>query len=440
MSSRNTALVEQVGAISVGTLAFGTFSGTTLATLALVPLLVCFAYGRQSTAFRLRKTSVFRLTVVLAATILLRTAWAGWEQPDAAMLHWSDGRRWLMLCLFVPFAYCFARSRLRLEHVVLLAGGGLLMEALLSLDTRAVQHIWHGGRWGFGFPIVPWGAYAALAVLALLVFGPRVLLMRGRWRWVARIAWFLALLFFLEGMLASQARGPWIAFLVAAPAAMTITAIGRAATDVRRVTTAGFAVAVLLAGSAAAVVNNEMVIARLSQEQDVLARAMTADIGDIPYTSVGLRLHAAALAFDYWHEQPLFGHGPAATEQLLAAAPAKAVRSLVHLHNTYLEILVRFGGLGQAVFIVMFAGVARDVWRAYRVHAIDTDHLAFLVGAHVIVALWFLTDFRLINPDGRFFWILLLGITWGVALRPKLARAERTALAAPPGSEGREAA
>jgi O-antigen ligase len=409
-------IVDRAGHYGAGIFAFGSFFGAGVANIGLALMLLSMLGVRDASTRALVRTQVFRLTVLLGAIILFRAALAVWEEPVAAEEHWSEARRWAMLILFVPFGYWLARWADAVLTALLLALSGLLLSAVLSLDWSTLQLVFQGGRYGFGFSEVPWGMYSAVATLGLIVFGGRLLLRRGRTALVLSSTWLLALAFFLQGLLASQSRGAWVAFAAALPISLMILVFGRLASPVRW-RRWGTAAAVALAGAAIMVANQKAIIDRLDDERDVVAAIIKGDFEDMPLSSVGLRVRATELALEAVRERPVTGLGPAGTRHVLASASDAGVRGLSHLHNGYLEILVRFGLLGSAAFGALIAAVLGGLWRGYRRGSIAPDYLAFFVGAFLLAAIWSMIDFRLIYSDGRFFWILMMGAGWSLVLK-----------------------
>jgi O-antigen ligase len=149
----------------------------------------------------------------------------------------------------------------------------------------------------------------------------------------------------------------------------------------------------------------------------VFAAIVGGEFDGIPLSSVGLRVRATEVALEAVRERPLLGLGPAGTRQVLAGAPEEGVQDLSHLHNSYLEILVRFGLLGIAAFGLLIAAILTGLWRGYRRGGIAPDHFAFFIGAFLLAAIWSIIDFRLTYSDGRFFWILMMGAGWAAVLK-----------------------
>jgi O-antigen ligase len=93
---------------------------------------------------------------------------------------------------------------------------------------------------------------------------------------------------------------------------------------------------------------------------------------------------------------------------------------LDHLHNTYLEVLVRFGLVGALLMVGTLGLLARGFWVAHREGRLPFDYAWFLTGALGLMAVWSLSDFRLLHPDWRSYWILMGGTMGAFWMPPGL--------------------
>lgn len=121
-----------------------------------------------------------------------------------------------------------------------------------------------------------------------------------------------------------------------------------------------------------------------------------------------------------WLEHPLWGWGPGFEAAMMRPdAPLKpgTRRHYPHLHDGYLETLVRFGVVGFALTGLLAFFLVRGLWRAWRRGDVPVDVGLFLVGAGMLAALTNLTDFRLVYKPYAFYTILLLGLIYGYSLK-----------------------
>jgi O-antigen ligase len=170
--------------------------------------------------------------------------------------------------------------------------------------------------------------------------------------------------------------------------------------------------------------NLTTVINRLMQEREMFVAAWRGDLDAVPTVGFGVRVHTFRFGVTKWLERPLFGWGPGSTEYLISHSGLPQLRHselvdrewqerldwLDHLHNTYLEILVRFGLVGAFLMFGALGLLAKGLWLARREGRVPVDYAWFLTGALGLIALWSLSDFRLLHPDWRSYWILTGGI------------------------------
>ncbi len=87
-----------------------------------------------------------------------------------------------------------------------------------------------------------------------------------------------------------------------------------------------------------------------------------------------------------------------------------------HLHNSYLEVLVRFGVVGAMFFGLAALWVFRAMQQGYRSGALPRDLYLFLIGTFLVTGLWALIEFRMMHMDFRLFAILFGGLAYSFRL------------------------
>jgi O-antigen ligase len=323
----------------------------------------------------------------------------------------------LKLLLLIPIGWVVAGDPRRARWLLALAGAGLLLRLLIHTPP---------GQWlaalrlDFGMTAIGSGLYCGAALLGLLLLWPGQVPAGGWGRPAALIGGLLAATLLATALLLGRSRGAWLALLLSLPVALS--GVLAAPGSRRRLPLAvlgAAALAVLLMGGAALtrrLGDDAPAYAALAQALGARdATAADAAWEQMPDDSVGLRLQVWRLSAAAWRQRPWFGHGAGASEALLADAGDPALGDLAHLHNTYMEIALRFGLVGLllagGVVAALAAGVAR--------HAPDGDRhdlTRFLAGALVLTAVWSVSDFRLLRLDFRLYVVLLAGIAFGLGL------------------------
>jgi len=294
--------------------------------------------------------------------LLLATVRGNYEFPQ------MDDRdamvEWLSLSLFVCVAWWLRGDSRRMLTVISLAFAGFVIGILWNWNGEVTARVLGGDRDGFGRAIPVSALYSATAVLGLLVLAARFWGSHvPRWMFVSKIVvWGALLALMLQLLITTQSRITWIAALVVFP----IVLLARLGATVRhRMSLRVIVPLSLLAFGVVAVViyrNIDTLSLRVNYENQAWAGVARWDLDEIPIeTAVGARAHLWYYGAGRWMERPLFGWGPSTQVTRLATSP---ISQYSHLHNTYLEILVRFGLVGAVLLMVLLFLIVRSVWRA----------------------------------------------------------------------------
>lgn len=377
-------------------------------------LLMLWALWRDRAASwpRLRRDALSWLLLALAAYALLRAGAA----TAAAPAHWrdqfGDALRIVYLLGLIPVAWYLRADEQRLLRCWFLAGAGFLLARLCYLAAAPTPA---DGRLGLGLEPIAFGYYAATVLLGLLLLLPRPLSRLGR---RAQRRWaLLALLLgasLLQGIILSQSRAVWLTLLpLLAVVAAAVLARGLRRRDWRP------AVAVLLAvlvlGGHLAV-NRDTLAARLGAERQTWSALLAGDLeavstgqGRARQHSVGIRVAMLREGLARWRQAPLLGHGPAASKLTLRSSDVFLLPRFNDYHNVPVDLLVRYGVVGLALFlggaVLLVAGFGRG-WRA---GALGPATALFLACALALLLSSMLSNFRLLNWDFRYWLFLVAG-------------------------------
>lgn len=401
--------------------ALGVFAAPALANVGLGLLVLGAAARPRHTLLALTGhpawPALLALALVLAVQAAVLAPSSGLSEADIAVL--ADLAK---LILLVPVGLAVAGKSSRAGRALALAGLSLLL--CMALHARPSE-LWQAlseehTRLGFGLPAIAFGLYAATALLGVFVLAPTC---AGRFPASQRRALLVvagaALALVGTGLLVCRSRGAWLALALTLPPC-ALWAWRREA--VPRPALAGLG-AVLVAGL---LLNGEALARRLADDGatyralvglcDVPAAGTRSELAALPADSVGLRLRLSGLALERWRERPWFGHGPDAGRQIIVQADDPELAAMAHLHNTYLELLVRFGVVGLAGFGAVLAGLGAGLHRAARAGTLPPQLGMFLTGTLAITLVWSAFDFRLLTQDFRFHIVLLAGIAFGLGL------------------------
>jgi len=421
--SRVERTAELLGAVGLVTFAFSCLLSTSGASFGLA-LLVGATMLRPSLLRGSRRDPLTLLAAASAVYLVLRAIWALWEIPETGRLQISQAWAWLRLWLLLVVAWWLKGDLRQSGRLLLLALFGLLVGMVGQLLTN--PHLVSSGmRTGFHLKIIAFGLYSSTAILGLSVFAPR--LWGGRrasWpSFALRVGlWLVILALLVQGLIMTQSRGAWFTAILIAPL-VTVLRYRNWGRSCRL--SVGVMASVLVGCTTLVVMNLPTVTTRLSQEKEMFAAAWRGDFEAIPSAGFGVRVHTFRFGVTKWLERPLFGWGPGSTEYLISHSGLPQLRHselvegewkegpdwLDHLHNTYLEVLVRFGLVGAFLMLSVLGLLVRSLWVAHREGRVPLDYAWFLAGALGLMAVWSLSDFRLLHPDWRSYWILIGGIT-----------------------------
>lgn len=325
----------------------------------------------------------------------------------------------LKLLLLVPVGWAVAGDPRRARALLALAGAGLLLRLLLHAPPGQWLAVFGDPtrRLDFGFTAIASGLYCAAALLGLLLLLPGRVPGTGWTRAATLLGGLLAATLLTAGLLASRSRATWLALLLASP--IVLAATGRHGRPALALLGAGVLATVLVGGSAVAHRLGADAAAYPALTRVLGAHdAVAADDAwqQMPYNSLGLRLHVWRAAIEAWWQRPWLGHGAGASEALLAGAANTPLGALSHLHNTYAELALRFGLIGLLLAGAMVATLAAGVVRRGREDRAMDDLVRLLAAVLVLTAVWSASDFRLFRLDFRFYVVLLAGVALGLGL------------------------
>ncbi len=374
------------------------------------------------------------LTIAYIAFLGYRTALAFPEYHKTVV---SQSKDWALLFIFFIPAWWISREKGRLLLTLSLMLIGFSLGILSSLDGATVSQILNGARLGlhFGKPII-FGFICAVAILALTTLTFYLLSPRAQLR-TANKALFVGLtvisiLFFIQGLIVSQSRGVWLSILIALPTALILIRRDRHPSAATSKATPILLAAVALIILAALSANWDTITKRVFVEQQELSIVVSKGLEEAPLGSSTYRLHLWRFGIERWLERPLMGWGPGTTYGLIDAENSIALKnpdgsSFDHLHNAYLEVLFQLGLIGLILIAVTTFLVISICVSQYKAGRISKYLFAFLLSNFVLILVYSLTDFRHLHWNWRFYWMILSGIVFSLALSPPNASSQSEA-------------
>ena len=253
--------------------------------------------------------------------------------------------------------------------------GGGVQEWLAGLN---------GQRVGFGIRNKQHGSMLfGVCLVGLVVFSRRVFMHSGRGRLPLIFAWALLTLMSLTGVLIGQTRAVWLALCVAAVVGIAIwlmwLAKSHGARHMLRSVVIVACVSVVI-GMGAVYAFKDTLSQRIARESPVIEKVLDGDLQNIPYSSVGLRIHTWVAASEWIAERPLVGWGGEGRGLVIDHTPwlSNWTRDNIgHLHNFFLEVWVAYGVLGVGVIAALAFWIGRGTWLAWRAGVVPNDMALF---------------------------------------------------------------
>ena len=418
-------LTERVGLVGVYAFLFFAWESKGRAAVVfflfvLVPCLLDRRFWHD-----LRQSRTAWVLALLLLYILVSGAAASIDNPGHLDYHLKDGWRLMLLGGFIFIAWLLRGDQNR----VFLA----LAIALLGFWVGRFEHFpwqeafsgtqWWGTRIKLGLPSeIGFGIYCAAATVGLVLLAPRVWDIGARtWqKLLAIFVWGVFLLISVQGVIMSQTRSVWLSLAVLSCVILLANLhiwkrVGRLKSVSVLICVAGLLFALIHA-------NQGAIKKRFSAELDTAVLLLSGDFDAVDATdeqgrvkSIGVRFHMLVFAVEQWKKSPWFGLGPGISKPLIKEQWV-ASKTFNHLHNAYLEVLLRLGILGTALIFVMLVLIFYGGWRAYRDRRIDRDLCMFLVAATALPLLVGFTSFRMLHTDWRYYWFLFGGALYSFSL------------------------
>lgn len=409
--------------------AFCAWSFTAPANVALGLLILLFLADIPAHWAQLRREPAFLLLLGVLLTASLLALRGVWLFPATASEQWQAVGAWSAPFLFIVIAWWLRQDRQQVWPVLGAAALGLAVGVLRKTDWSLTSEVLHGMRYDFGQSALGLAFIASVMLMGLLLCRARIVHFRlgGRPRpWLGWILWGLGFALLLVILIVTQSRGAALGLAIAGVLYAVIQRrAGQQQIDPRQRRSV-----ILFAALLVALAVSLLWIGKSRQVEDWQAFTGT-ESGELRYAgSLPVRINLLRLGAQVIAAQPLLGFGPGTSvteflvpQQLVAVDDYQRAHApeWSHLHSVPLELLVRFGLPGVLIAIALFAVLGRAYRSLWSDPTAAPDLRLFLTLGGVMLLLYCLYDFRLVNLDLRFFCILFFGALYGL----HLARVER---------------
>ena len=427
----------------------------TVSYIGLLLTLVVFAYQANLWKPLLKQDPAALGYLLIIFYILGYCLWAEFALPETA----QDQRTALIILfhwlLFIPVGWQIFWQRKYINILLSILAIGLLIRILVNLNWADISNGLSAERTGFGMAETVFAPIAGSIALGFLMLSPRMIDHQvDTAKWLSNLKFFVGMIGFLiilESLVLSQTRGVWLAAALVFPIALLIRykkyLISRQFFTGKSIIALIFLFA---CGGLFLYQNHETIVKRINSEQiqskpEVVLKTMEGQ-PVLMTTSVGYRRIIWAIGFHKWLERPFLGWGPGSTESLINQANnpvlsqsltlkdgTKVTLHISHLHNLYLELLVRFGALGTLIFLALPVLLIANVRKAQINGRVPWDYACFIYAGWVFLAIMVLFDFQLFKFAWRNYCVIWAGLTYAVHIQNLWV--EQAQLAAQPVTE-----
>lgn len=355
-------------------------------TAAVLGLMAFFMFGKG-----LRNSGAIWL--LLAALAVQALSWIFMHQyrpewvPDNPQFD-----RLAKLFIFIAVAWWLGGSTRNTLTVWALALVGFIMATFIHGDGIGnwTAGIIDGERVGFGIRNNQHASMLyGVCTLGLLVFSKRFIYRPECVVW-RLLLWISLLSICLVALLIGQTRAVWIAVTLATFLMLCLwlghkRRRGEKGNGETRVVAKkvlmGVLVGAVAIGSASWLLGDTLA-QRGMKERQVIEQVMDGNLSDVPYTSIGIRIHSWIAASEWIEQRPLTGWGPWGRGLVIdhtSWLPDKVKDNFGHLHNFFIEMWVAYGVMGPLLIAALAIWVARATWRAWRGGVLPNDMALFSI-------------------------------------------------------------
>ncbi len=423
MPMNHDVVLRRMSLAGVYLLAFFCFLSPPVTALAEVLLLLAALLDWRHSVAVLR-TFYGRIFIAFVVLALLSAAWAS-QTFGYAGSQFEQAGDYIQMSLFWLAGWAIYRQKIRLERVFAVVVVGMLLSLIIHFPYGQIEALLVAGdrfRIGSIHPI-QLGTYLAVLSVGLVVALSRLLTgsERSTHHWLLAGLMLAVLAVFLTALMMTWSRGAWLAFVVGVVFVglfKLLQLLRRGRMGLRNVAllAGALSVAVLLVTA----LGTEKITQRLTAESHIYERILAGEIKDMPKTSVGWRVHMQVFAWQRFWERPLLGWGPY-TKQVIDNSDLGLPWG--HLHNSYWEVLLRFGLVGGALFAAGIGWLVRGLWLSYRRDPAEEPIMLGILGGFLALAVWAMIDYKFTGWENTALLWLLAGAAASRAFRVALGPA-----------------
>lgn len=317
--------------------------------------------------------------LALGCVIVQLLSWgSAYLSHPAWASHWPTFDRLGKLFFFMPVGLILAGKFSNVVKCWSVYALGLFLFILFNrADWPNLAELANGDRVDFGIRNAQHTAmYFGVLVLILLVFVKRWISHPSKLFPFSRIILFCVLLFSIFALYITQTRAILLGALLALFGCCIHFLFGRLSSSWSRsrLLLGSFLVIGILAGGGYTA--SHIIEQRNDGEQQTVSLLLDGDIEQLPYTSIGIRIHTWLVAFHAIEERPFLGWGDKARSMVIKTSntlPEEIREDFGHLHNYFIEIQLSYGLLGSLFLLYFFFYITKELYISSKSQLIGQD-------------------------------------------------------------------
>ncbi|WP_161940258.1 O-antigen ligase family protein [Aliivibrio fischeri] len=151
----------------------------------------------------------------------------------------------------------------------------------------------------------------------------------------------------------SQGRQVWLAVLIASILTPIIVAIISKKVNIKSISI----ILAVVISSIYLASHIPTIEKRIHKESNIVPLILSGDVDNIPYSSMGIRMHFWSESIPWIKNNPLLGTGEGTRNFVIKESnnlPNKIKSKYTHLHNGHIELIISYGLLGVALFLYIY--------------------------------------------------------------------------------------
>lgn len=357
-------------------------------------------------------SNIFYVFLIFSAYISISALVFSEIFPETRVFQINSIYWWLAPWTFLIISWLIRGRENLVFQMLQFSFVGFIFRILTKSDWSLYRDWLSGGRYGFGYPWLVTSLFCAVFLAGVFIFRDKIIKNKAS----ILFYYLIGVPFVLFVMAVNQSRGMFIiiALILLYSFFAFIKNIFYSYEQKRNIFAFFF---IFLVSAIILVSQYRNIEKRFIEESNLYEKILKFDIKEIPYSSLGARIHFMDYGKKLILERPFFGWGPgtSSTQYLtktdsvfLSSSEKENLSKFSHLHNLILEVIVRLGLVGSVIIFISFISLVKIIKNTTNTSKNNMSKF-FLV--FIVLNLYFnVYDFRYIYQDYRNFLILYTGI------------------------------